>query len=157
MDIQVISMSWLLWTVLQWTRGCMCLKAPSFLNILSISDMSLKCKLSRPDVEIFKLQKNGTISTRVPIVAQWKWIRLVSMRIWVWSLALLSGSGIRCCHKLWCRLQTSSDPVWLWHSPAAVALIQPLAWELPYAIYRGCGHKKQKKQKKKKKKKKFTW
>ena len=29
----------------------------------------------------------------------------------------------------------SSDPVllWLWHRPAAAALIQPLAWEPPYA------------------------
>ena len=29
-----------------------------------------------------------------------------------------------------------SDPVllWLWYSPAAVALIQPLAWESPYAV-----------------------
>ena len=29
----------------------------------------------------------------------------------------------------------NSDPVllWLWHRPAAVTLIQPLAWELPYA------------------------
>ena len=29
----------------------------------------------------------------------------------------------------------SLDPVllWLWHRPAAAALIQPLAWELPYA------------------------
>ena len=24
--------------------------------------------------------------------------------------------------------------LWLWHSPAALALIRPLAWELPYAI-----------------------
>ena len=23
---------------------------------------------------------------------------------------------------------------WLWHRPAAAATIQPLAWELPYAI-----------------------
>ena len=33
--------------------------------------------------------------------------------------------------------QGSSDPVllwlWLWHRPAAVAPIQPLAWELPFA------------------------
>ena len=30
----------------------------------------------------------------------------------------------------------SSDPVWLWlwHRPAVVALIQLLAWELPYAL-----------------------
>ena len=28
-----------------------------------------------------------------------------------------------------------SDPalLWLWHRPAAVGLIQPLAWKLPYA------------------------
>ena len=28
-----------------------------------------------------------------------------------------------------------SDPtlLWLWHRPAAAALIQPLAWKLPYA------------------------
>ena len=23
--------------------------------------------------------------------------------------------------------------LWLWHKPTALALIQPLAWELPYA------------------------
>ena len=30
----------------------------------------------------------------------------------------------------------SLDPplLWLWHSPAAVAPIQPLAWELPYTM-----------------------
>ena len=38
----------------------------------------------------------------------------------VQSLALLSGLRIRCCHEPWCR-------------SAAVAPIQPLAWELPYA------------------------
>ena len=29
-----------------------------------------------------------------------------------------------------------SDPtlLWLWHRPAAIAPIQPLAWELPYAV-----------------------
>ena len=29
-----------------------------------------------------------------------------------------------------------SDPalLWLWHRPAATAPIQPMAWELPYAI-----------------------
>ena len=26
-----------------------------------------------------------------------------------------------------------SDPAWLWHRPAAVAPIRPLAWELLYA------------------------
>ena len=42
----------------------------------------------------------------VPVVAQRKWIRLVSMRIWVWSLASLSGPGIWRCCELWCRSQT---------------------------------------------------
>jgi len=33
-------------------------------------------------------------------------------------------------------LRRSSDPalLWLWHRPAAVALIQLLAWELPYSV-----------------------
>ena len=36
------------------------------------------------------------------------------------------GVGHRC----------SSDPElpWLWHRPEAIALIQPLAWEPPYAV-----------------------
>ena len=38
------------------------------------------------------------------------------------------GVGRRC----------SSDPtllwLWLWHRQAAIALIQPLAWDLPYAM-----------------------
>ena len=56
----------------------------------------------------------------VPIVVQWKQIRLVSMRMQVRSLASLSGLG---------------DPVllWPWPRPAAVPPIQPLGWELPYA------------------------
>ena len=41
----------------------------------------------------------------VPVVAQHKRIQLVSMRMWIQSLASLSGSGIWHCHELWCRLQ----------------------------------------------------
>ena len=41
----------------------------------------------------------------VPIVAQQKQTLLISMRMWVWSLAPLSGLRIQCCHELWCRLQ----------------------------------------------------
>ena len=44
--------------------------------------------------------------TGIPIVAQWKQIRLVSMRTKVWFLASLSGSGIRCCFELRSRSQT---------------------------------------------------
>ena len=38
--------------------------------------------------------------------------------------------------------------LWLWCGPAAVALIRPLAWELPHAT--GVALKRQKKKKKKK-------
>ena len=42
------------------------------------------------------------------------------------SVALSHGIGHR----------RGLDPVllWLWHRPAAIALIQPLAWEPPYAV-----------------------
>ena len=48
----------------------------------------------------------------------------------------------------------SLDPMllWLWCRPATVALIQPLAWELPCAT--GAALKKKKKKKKKREKKK---
>ena len=48
------------------------------------------------------------------------------------------------CHR------HSSDPelLWLWCSVAATALIQPLAWELPFA--KGAALKRQKKKQKKK-------
>ena len=55
----------------------------------------------------------------VPVVVQWKRIRLGTMRWRVRSLASLSGLRIQRCCELWCR-------------PAAVALIGPLAWEPPY-------------------------
>ena len=50
--------------------------------------------------------KNGNMG--VPIVAQWKQIRLVSMRMQVQSLALLSGLGILCCCELWCKSHTQA-------------------------------------------------
>ena len=42
----------------------------------------------------------------VPVVAQWKRIRLGTMRLLVQSLALLSGLRIRHCRQLWYMLQT---------------------------------------------------
>ena len=70
----------------------------------------------------------------VPIVAQQKWIQLVSMRMTVWSLASLSGSGIwHCCGCGSHRCGLNPAWLWLWHRPVAVAPIWPLAWELPYA------------------------
>ena len=57
------------------------------------------------------------------------------MRLWVQSLALLSGLGIRVAMSCGVGGRHGSDPalLWLWRRPAAVALIQPLALELPYA------------------------
>ena len=57
------------------------------------------------------------------------------MWTWVRSLASLSGLRISCCYELWCSCRRGLDPVllWLWCRPAAIALIQPLAWELPHA------------------------
>ena len=55
------------------------------------------------------------------------------MRMRVRSLAMFSELKIWRCCELWCRL-------------AAVSLIGPLAWELPYAM--GAALKKDKKKKK---------
>ena len=41
----------------------------------------------------------------VPVMAQWKQIQLGTIRLWVRSLALLSGLRVQHCHELWCRLQ----------------------------------------------------
>ena len=69
------------------------------------------------------------------------------MRMRVRSLASPSGLRIRCCPELRCRSQSGSDPalLWLWCTLAAAALIQPLAWEPPYAT--GVALKRQKKEK----------
>ena len=48
----------------------------------------------------------------VPIMMQQKWIWLVSMRIWAWSLASLSGSGIWRFCELGCRSQTRLGSCW---------------------------------------------
>ena len=86
------------------------------------------------------------LKQEVPIVAQWKQIQLVFIRMQVWPLASLSGLKIQRCHKPWCRSQTwlGLHPVllWLWLWLVTAAPIQPLAWELPYAVV---GPKKKKK------------
>ena len=43
-----------------------------------------------------------------------------------------SGVAVRC--DIGCRRGLDLVLLWLWHRLAAVALIQPLAWELPYAV-----------------------
>ena len=67
------------------------------------------------------------------------------MRLWVWSLASLSGLRSRRCRELWCRSQT-----WL-GSSIAVAVVQAcccssdLTPSLGTSICRRCGPKKKKK------------
>ena len=60
---------------------------------------------------------------------------LVSMRMQVASLVLLSGLRIWCAASCSTDHRFSWDPclLWLWCRPAAAAAIGPLAWELPYA------------------------
>ena len=53
----------------------------------------------------------------VPVVAQWKQIQPVSMKMQVGSLASLIGSGIQHCRELRCRVQ-------MWLRPyVAVAVV----------------------------------
>ena len=72
------------------------------------------------------------------------------MRLWVWSLRLLSGLRIRRCRELWCRLQTRLE------SRVAVALAyasgysSDLTPSLGTSIHCGSSPRKGKKIKKKK-------
>ena len=67
------------------------------------------------------------------------------MRMWVWSLALLSGLRIRQCHELWCRSQMRLG--------AGVAVAGSCSsnstLSLGTSIYCKCGPKKKKKKKRK--------
>ena len=72
----------------------------------------------------------------VPIVAQQKRICLVSMRIRFDPRPCSVGLRSSVTTSRGIGRRQGADPVllWLWPRPAAVALIQPLAWELPYAV-----------------------
>ena len=56
-------------------------------------------------------------------------------RMRVWCLPLLSGLGSSVAVSCGVGHRGGLGPVllWLWCRPAAVVLIRPLAWELPYA------------------------
>ena len=79
-------------------------------------------------------------------MAQRKQIRLVSMRMWFRSLALLSGLGIwRCCEcGVGHRCTSDLALMWLWGRPAAVAPIQsPHPWHMELPCATGVALKKQ--------------
>ena len=74
----------------------------------------------------------------VPVVAQ-KQIRLISTRMCgcgfdLWPHSVGQGSGVAMSCGVGCRCSSNPTLLWLCCRPAAVALIQPLAWELPYAM-----------------------
>ena len=68
------------------------------------------------------------------MVAQWKQTQLVSPRIWVRSQALLSGLRIWRFRELWCRSQTRLGRHYCGCGVHRRLQLQPLAWELLYAL-----------------------
>ena len=68
---------------------------------------------------------------------QRKQIRLGSVRMWglITDLAQWGeGSGVAMSCGIGHRYGLDLALLWLWWRPATVALIRPLAWELPYAM-----------------------
>ena len=78
-------------------------------------------------------------------MAQWKQILLVTMRLWVWSLALLSAMSC----GVGCR---PGSGLWLWRIGSCSSDLTP---SLGTSICCGCSPKKRGKKKKKKKKKEW--
>ena len=79
------------------------------------------------------------------IVAQWKRTRLVSMRMWVQSLASFTGSRIQHCCEVWCRLQMQLRSCVAVVVAKANSCSSNLTTSLGMSIYCTCGPKKPKK------------
>ena len=93
----------------------------------------------RKDRSGFKKKKGG-----VPVMVQWKQIWLAYMRTQVQSLALLSELRTQHCCGIGRRCGSYPALLWLWCRPAAIAPIQLLAWEPPYATGPALKSKKKK-------------
>ena len=83
------------------------------------------------------------------------------MRIWVWSLALLSGLRIQCCGELWCRLTATTliqTLAWL-RSCIVVAVVQAGSYNSDSNLSLGTSiyHRYSPKKKERKKKKQYYW
>ena len=79
-------------------------------------------------------------------VVQWKRIWLGTMRLQVQSLASLSGlRSVAVSCGIGRRHGSDHAFLWLWLRLAAVALIEPLVWEPPYAAGEALKKKKKKK------------
>ena len=60
-----------------------------------------------------------------------------------WPCSVVWGSGVSMSCGVGCKCGSDLVLLWLWHRPVAIALIQPLAWEPPYAT--GAAQEKKKK------------
>jgi len=69
--------------------------------LMCISSQFVRWDMNTETVIIYSLK----ISGEFPLWLSGLWTRLVSMRLWVGSLALLSGLRIQHCHELWYRSQ----------------------------------------------------
>ena len=72
----------------------------------------------------------------VPFLAQWKWIRLGTMRFGFdpWPRSVGWGSGIAVSCGVSRRHGLDPTLLWLWCRPTTTSPIRPLAWEPPYAM-----------------------
>ena len=86
----------------------------------------------------------------VPVVAQRKRIQLVSMRMWVQSLASIRGWGTWRCCELWCRSQMWLRSLWGCGCGVGQQLQFQFGPSLHTSMCWGGGPKKPKKKKKKK-------
>ena len=78
--------------------------------------------------------KRKEMKGRVPIVAQWVKDLIFSVRLQVQPLSWFGGLQVWCYYKLPCRLQMLLRSGIAVAVASAAALIQSLAWELPYAV-----------------------
>ena len=81
------------------------------------------------------------------------WILVAGCRFDPWHHSVHWGSGVAVNCGVGRRHGSGPDLLWLWCRLAVVALVRPLAWELPYAAGVALKSKKEKKKKKKTKKK----
>ena len=102
-------------------------------DIIHMTYLTHSCDYMAYTVKIIYLFKK---KLGLPVVARWKLICLLSMRIRFnpWPHSVGQESGIAVSYGV--SYRHGSDPTLLWLRlwPAAVALIQPLAWELLYAV-----------------------
>ena len=90
----------------------------------------------------------SSLALGVPVVVQRKRIWLGMMRLWVLSMASISGLRIPSCPELWRRLQTrGSDPALLWLVYAS-SCSSDLIPSLGISECHRCGPKKRQKKKK---------